>query len=94
MIEPTKINSAELMTQAQGMYKSNRVYIFIRDLDVDRDTALEILDFLKDYSDMFVESKETDRKYYEEQINSLLGQLDDTADRLREIAAEIETGEY
>lgn len=89
-----KINSAELMTQAQGMYKSNRVYIFIRDLDVDRDTALEILDFLKDYSDMFVESKETDRKYYEEQINSLLGQLDDTADRLREIAAEIETGEY
>lgn len=52
-----KIDSAELMTQAQGMYKSNRVYIFIRDLDVDRDTALKILDFLKDYSDMFVESK-------------------------------------
>ena len=89
-----KIDSAELMTQAQGMYKSNRVYIFIRDLDVDRDTALKILDFLKDYSDMFVESKKADRKYYEEQINSLLGQLDDTADRLREIAAEIETGEY
>lgn len=52
-----KIDSAELMTQAQGMYKSNRVYIFIRNLDVDRDTALKILDFLKDYSDMFVESK-------------------------------------
>lgn len=89
-----KIDSAELMTQAQGMYKSNRVYIFIRDLDVDRNTALKILDFLKDYSDMFVESKKADRKYYEEQINSLLGQLDDTADRLREIAAGIETGEY
>lgn len=89
-----KIDSAELMTQAQGMYKSNRVYIFIRDLDVDRDTALKILDFLKDYSDMFVESKKADRKYYEEQINSLLGQLDNTADRLREIAAGIETGEY
>lgn len=94
MVEETKIDSAELMTQAQGMYKSNRVYIFIRDLDVDRDTALKILDFLKDYSDMFVESKKADRKYYEEQINSLLGQLDDTADRLREIAAGIETGEY
>lgn len=94
MVEETKIDSAELMTQAHGMYKSNRVYIFIRDLDVDRDTALKILDFLKDYSDMFVESKKTDRKYYEEQINSLLGQLDNTADRLREIAAGIETGEY
>lgn len=94
MVEETKIDSAELMTQAQGMYKSNRVYIFIRDLDVDRDTALKILDFLKDYSDMFVEFKKADRKYYEEQINSLLGQLDNTADRLREIAAGIETGEY
>ena len=89
-----KIDSAELMTQAQGMYKSNRVYIFIRDLDVDRDTALKILDFLKDYSDMFVESKKTDREFYEKQINGLLGQLDNTADRLREIAVEIETGEY
>lgn len=89
-----KIDSAELMTQAQGMYKSNRVYIFIRDLDVDRDTALKILDFLKDYSDMFVESKKIDREFYEKQINGLLGQLDNTADRLREIAAGIETGEY
>ena len=89
-----KIDSTELMTQAQGMYKSNRVYIFIRDLDVDRDTALKILDFLKDYSDMFVESKKIDREFYEKQINGLLGQLDNTADRLIEIAAGIETGEY
>lgn len=89
-----KISSADLMTQAQGMFKSNRVFDFIESLDVDSDTAWKILDFLKDYSDMFVESKETDRKYYEEQINDLLGQLDDTADSLREIAAEIETGEY
>lgn len=89
-----KISSADLMTQAYGMFKSNRVFDFIESLDVDSDTAWKILDFLKDYSDMFVESKETDRKYYEEQINDLLGQLDDTADSLREIAAEIETGEY
>lgn len=82
------------MTQTQGMYKSNRVYIFIRNLDVDRDTALAILDFLKEYSDRFVESKNLDRKFYEKQINNLLGQLDNTADRLREIAAGIETGEY
>lgn len=89
-----KISSADLMTQTQGMYKSNRVYIFIRNLDVDRDTALAILDFLKEYSDRFVESKNLDRKFYEKQINNLLGQLDNTADRLREIAAGIETGEY
>ena len=89
-----KIDSAELMTQAQGMYKSNRVFDFIESLDVDSNTAWKILDFLKDYSDMFVESKKAGRKYYEEQINSLLGQLDNTADRLREIAAGIETGEY
>lgn len=94
MVEETKIDSAELMTQTQGMYKSNRVYIFIRNLDVDRDTALAILDFLKEYSDRFVESKNLDRKFYEKQINNLLGQLDNTADRLREIAAGIETGEY
>lgn len=30
----------------------------------------------------------------QKQINNLLGQLDNTADRLREIAAGIETGEY
>ncbi len=89
-----KISSADLMTQTQGMYKSNRVYIFIRNLDVDRDTALAILDFLKEYSDRFVESKNLDHKFYEKQINNLLGQLDNTADRLREIAAGIETGEY
>lgn len=89
-----KISSADLITQTQGMYKSNRVYIFIRNLDVDRDTALAILDFLKEYSDRFVESKNLDRKFYEKQINNLLGQLDNTADRLREIAAGIETGEY
>lgn len=89
-----KISSADLMTQTQGMYKSNRVYIFIRNLDVDRDTALAILDFLKEYSDRFVESKNLDRKFYEKQINNLLGQLDNTADRLREISAGIETGEY
>ncbi len=77
-----KIGSADLMTQTQGMYKSNRVYIFIRNLDV------------KEYSDRFVESKNLDRKFYEKQINNLLGQLDNTADRLREIAAGIETGEY
>lgn len=89
-----KISSADLMKQTQGMYKSNRVYIFIRNLDVDRDTALAILDFLKEYSDRFVESKNLDRKFYEKQINNLLGQLDNTADRLREISAGIETGEY
>lgn len=93
MIEPTKINSAELMTQAQGMYKSNRVYIFIRDLDVDRDTALKILDFLKDYSDMFVLSKKSDRDYYEEKIDRLERTRDEAADRLREITSLLEPGE-
>ena len=52
-----KISSADLMTQAYGMFKSNRVFDFIESLDVDSNTAWKILDFLKDYSDMFVLSK-------------------------------------
>lgn len=88
-----KIDSAELMTQAQGMYKSNRVYIFIRDLDVDRDTALKILDFLKDYSDMFVSSKKEDREYYEEKIDRLEAICDEASDRLREVASLLEPEE-
>ena len=86
-----KISSADLMTQAQGMFKSQRVYSFINDLDVDSNTALIILDFLKDYSDMLVESKKSDRKYYEKIINNLEGKLDDTSNQLRDIAAELES---
>lgn len=86
-----KISSADLMTQAQGMFKSQSVYSFIKDLDVDSSTALIILDFLKDYSDMLVESKKSDRKYYEKIINNLEGELDDTSNQLRDIAAELES---
>lgn len=89
-----KISSADLMTQAQGMFKSNRVFDFIESLDVDSDTAWKILDFLKDYSDMFVLSKKEDREYYEEKIDILEAICDESASRLREIAAEIEKGEY
>lgn len=64
-----KIDSADLITQARGMYKSNRVFDFIESLDVDSDTAWKILDFLKDYSDMFVLSKKEDREYYQEEID-------------------------
>lgn len=60
-----KISSADLMTQTQGMFKSNRVFGFIESLDVDSNTAWEILDFLKDYSDMFALSKKSDLDYYE-----------------------------
>lgn len=37
--ESRKINSADLMTQTRGMFKSNRVFDFIESLDVDSNTA-------------------------------------------------------
>lgn len=80
-----KISSAALMTQAYGMFESNRVFDFIESLDVDSNTAWKILDFLKDYSDMFVLSKKSDRDYYEEKIDQLESTCNETVDRLREI---------
>lgn len=88
-----KISSADLMTQAQGMFKSNRVFDFIESLDVDSDTAWKILDFLKDYSDMFVLSKKEDREYYEEKIDRLEAICDEASDRLREVASLLEPGD-
>lgn len=88
-----KISSADLMTQVQGMFKSNRVFDFIESLDVDSDTAWKILDFLKDYSDMFVLSKKEDREYYEEKIDRLEAICDEASDRLREVASLLEPEE-
>ena len=88
-----KISSADLMTQVYGMFKSNRVFDFIESLDVDNETAWRILDFLKDYSDMFVLSKKSDRDYYEEKIDQLESACDETVDRLREITSLLEPGE-
>ena len=88
-----KINSADLMTQAYGMFKSNRVFDFIESLDVDSNTAWKILDFLKDYSDMFVLSKKEDREYYEEKIDRLEAICDEASDRLREVASLLEPEE-
>ena len=88
-----KISSAALMTQAYGMFESNRVFDFIESLDVDSNTAWKILDFFKDYSDMFVLSKKSDRNYYEEKIDRLESTCDEAADRLREITSLLESGE-
>lgn len=88
-----KISSVDLMTQAYGMFKSNRVFDFIESLDVDSDTAWKILDFLKDYSDMFVLSKKSDRDYYEEKIDHLERICGESASRLREIASLLEPEE-
>lgn len=88
-----KIDSADLMTQVYGMFKSNRVFDFIESLDVDSDTAWKILDFLKDYSDIFVLSEKEDREYYEEKIDQLERTCDESASRLREIASLLEPGE-
>lgn len=52
-----KISSAALMTQAYGMFESNRVFDFIESLDVDSNTAWKILDFFKDYSEMMIMQK-------------------------------------
>lgn len=89
----SKINSADLMTQTQGMFKSERIFSFINDLDVDSNTALIILDFLKDYSDMFVLSKKEDREYYEEKMDHLERICDESASRLREIVSLLEPEE-
>ena len=88
-----KISSAALMTQAYGMFESNRVFDFIESLDVDSNTAWKILDLFKDYSDMFVLSKKSDRDYYEEKIDRLERTCDEASDRLREITSLLEPGE-
>lgn len=88
-----KISSAALMTQAYGMFESNRVFDFIESLDVDSNTVWKILDFFKDYSDMFVLSKKSDRDYYEEKIDRLERTCDEATDRLREITSLLELGE-
>lgn len=88
-----KINSAELMTQTDGIYKSDLVYSFIEDLDVDRDTAMKILDFIKDYADVFKQSQKEDQEYYEEKIDRLEAICDEASDRLREVASLLEPEE-
>lgn len=88
-----KISSADLMTQVYGMFKSNSVFDFIESLDVDSNTAWEILDFFKDYSDMFALSKKSDLDYYEEKIDQLESTCDEAADQLREIASLLELRE-
>lgn len=88
-----KINSAELMTQTDGIYKSDLVYSFIEDLDVDRDTAMKILDFIKDYANVFKQSQKEDQEYYEEKIDRLEAICDEASDRLREVASLLEPEE-
>lgn len=88
-----KISSADLLTQVQGLYKSNRVYSFVKDLDVDSNTAMMILDFIKDYGEDFEQSRRSDKQYYREKINRLEGLCDAAAIRLREVASLLEPGE-
>lgn len=75
MIEVTKIEPTELNVITANLYNGEDVYDFIKDLGVDRKTALKVLDFLKDYADDIEQSKSTDELYYENRINELEEEL-------------------
>lgn len=89
----SKINSAELNIVTRNLYKGEAVYDFIETLDVDRSTALKILDFIQNYANDFEVSKKNDELYYRGQINNLEGEIDDAADQLRIIVKSLERGE-
>jgi hypothetical protein len=89
----SKINSAELNIVTRSLYKGEDVYDFIETLDVDRSTALKILDFIQNYANDFEVSKKNDELYYRGQINNLEGEIDDAADQLRIIVKSLERGE-
>lgn len=86
----SKIEPAELNAITINLYKGEDVYNFIKLLDVDRPTALKILNFIQDYSEGFNQSQKSDLERYERKINMLEGELDDAADQLRQIIAKIE----
>ena len=88
-----KISSADLMTQTDGLYKSDLVYSFLKELDVDSTKTMMILDFIKDYANVLELSRKEDQDYYEEKIDRLENICDESASRLREIVGLLEPGE-
>lgn len=86
-----RIQSAELNIITLSLYKGEAVYDFIETLDVDRNTALKVLDFIQAYANDLEESKKSE--YYKGEINRLEGEIDDAADQLRIIAKSLERGE-
>ena len=88
MIEPTKIEPAELNAIATSLYNGEDVYDFIKDLGVDRKTALKLLDFLKDYAEEVKESNSEDEQYYEDRISELEEELDDADDSYQDLQDE------
>lgn len=89
----SKINSAELNIVTRSLYKGEDVYDFIETLDVDRSTALKILDFIQAYANDLEESKKSATEYYKGEINRLEGEIDDAADQLSVIVKSLERGE-
>lgn len=88
-----RIQSAELNIITLSLYKGEAVYDFIETLDVDRNTALKVLDFIQAYVNDLEESKKSAAEYYRGQINNLEGEIDDAADQLRIIVKSLERGE-
>lgn len=88
-----KISSADLMTQTGGLYKSDLVYNFLKELDVDSTKTMMVLDFIKDYANVLELSRKSDQDYYEEKIDHLERICDESASRLREVASLLEQEE-
>ncbi len=88
-----RIQSAELNIITLSLYKGEAVYDFIETLDVDRNTALKVLDFIQAYANDLEESKKSATEYYKGEINRLEGEIDDAADQLSVIVKSLERGE-
>ena len=75
-----KINSAELMGYTNDLRNGEDIYNLIVNLNLDRNKALKIIDFMENYTEKVKEDNENDVADYENQIDDLEAQLDDASD--------------
>lgn len=80
MVEMTKIDSAELMGYTNDLSNGEDVYNLIMNLNLDRNKALKIIDFMENYTEKVKEDNENDVADYENQIDDLEAQLDNASD--------------
>ena len=77
MVEETKIDSAELMGYTNDLSNGEDVYNLIVNLNLDRNKALKIIDFMESYAEKVKADNDNDVEDYENQIDDLEAQLDD-----------------
>ena len=80
MVEETKIDSAELMGYTNDLSNGEDVYNLIVNLNLDRNKALKIIDFMESYAEKVKADNDNDVEDYENQIDDLEAQLDDAND--------------